>query len=150
MVDVRPAVPGDVPRLRELRAELVELAVAHRGGAAWVSAEGEDAPQWAAAGGSGGVDGVMVGTVRDEVVGYAQIAVRGRLGIIEALFVTPPARTVGVGDALLRHARDELSARGCDRVDSYALPGDRDTKNFFESHAMVARLLVVSSELPPS
>jgi len=40
-------------------------------------------------------------------------------------------------------------ARGweCTDLDSYALPGDRDTKNFFESHAMKSRLLIVHTAL---
>ncbi len=34
-------------------------------------------------------------------------------------------------------------AAGCLGVDAVALPGDRNTKNFFESFGLKARLLVV-------
>ncbi len=34
-------------------------------------------------------------------------------------------------------------------IDSVALPGDRETKNFFEAHGMVSRLLRVSRPLAP-
>jgi hypothetical protein len=35
------------------------------------------------------------------------------------------------------------TAQGCFGVDSLALPGDRHTKNFFESFGLVARAIVV-------
>ena len=35
------------------------------------------------------------------------------------------------------------AAQGCFGVDSLALPGDRHTKNFFESFGLVARAIVV-------
>ena len=38
---------------------------------------------------------------------------------------------------------DWCGARGCFGVDSLALPGDRHTKNFFESFGLVARAIVV-------
>ena len=38
---------------------------------------------------------------------------------------------------------DELRAAGCIGIDSRALPGDRETKNFFESFGLKARLLTV-------
>ena len=37
---------------------------------------------------------------------------------------------------------------GCIGVDSLALPGDRDTKNFFETHGLVARAITVHRTLP--
>jgi hypothetical protein len=37
---------------------------------------------------------------------------------------------------------------GCFGVDSLALPGDRHTKNFFESFGLVARAIVVHRKLP--
>jgi hypothetical protein len=38
---------------------------------------------------------------------------------------------------------------GCSGVDSLALPGDRATKNFFESFGLVARALIVHKDLDP-
>lgn len=66
---------------------------------------------------------------------------------LDALFVCPELRSIGIGHELLRHLLEELRRRGCDRLDGFALPGDRATKNFFESHAMVTRALVLSTRL---
>ena len=46
-------------------------------------------------------------------------------------------------DALIEWCR----AQGCFGVDSLALPGDRHTKNFFESFGLVARAIVVHRSL---
>ena len=46
-------------------------------------------------------------------------------------------------DAVLAWARE----RGCIGIDSLALPGNRDTKNFFETFGFTARLLVVHRKL---
>jgi hypothetical protein len=37
--------------------------------------------------------------------------------------------------------------QGCNAVDAYALPGDRQTKNFFEESGFTARLLVMHHRL---
>jgi hypothetical protein len=37
--------------------------------------------------------------------------------------------------------------RGCFGVDALALPGNRETKNFFESFGLVARAIVVHRRL---
>jgi hypothetical protein len=37
--------------------------------------------------------------------------------------------------------------RGCTGIDAHALPGNRDTKNFFETFGFTARLLVVHRSL---
>lgn len=66
---------------------------------------------------------------------------------IEALFVVPELRGVGVGHELLDSLVGELRRHRCDRLDAVALPGDRATKNFFEAHGMVTRALVVHTRL---
>ena len=38
-------------------------------------------------------------------------------------------------------------SQGCIGVDSLALPGNRETKNFFESFGLVARAIVVHRSL---
>jgi hypothetical protein len=47
---------------------------------------------------------------------------------------------------------DELQAfcetRDCLGVDAIALPGNRDTKNFFETFGLVARAILVHRPLP--
>jgi GNAT superfamily N-acetyltransferase len=91
---------------------------------------------------------VAVGLLDGTVVGYGAVRIElladgGQLGIIEDLFVDPGARAVGVGEALMNHLVDWCRERGCIGVDSLALPGDRHTKNFFESFGLVARAIVV-------
>jgi len=88
------------------------------------------------------------------VVGYAvgdveRLADGRLLGRVVDLFVEADARGVGVGERL----RDELltwfTARGCAGADAHALPGARETKNFFETSGFSARLLVMHRRLTP-
>jgi GNAT superfamily N-acetyltransferase len=91
---------------------------------------------------------VLVGTLDGVPVGYAAARIQRLsdgtiLGVVSDLYVEPPAREVGVGEALMDDVLAWCGTRGCDGVDAFALPGDRDTKNFFESNGFTARLLVV-------
>jgi GNAT superfamily N-acetyltransferase len=95
---------------------------------------------------------VAVGLLDGTAVGYAAARIElladgGRLGVIDDLFVDPGGRQVGVGEVLMDHLLDWCRARGCFGVDSLALPGDRMTKNFFESFGLVARAIVVHRNL---
>jgi GNAT superfamily N-acetyltransferase len=156
----RRAHRDDLPRLTELcRAALAQLT-ASRGGALLAEQQGRPEP----------VDQTLaetledrgrtawVGTVDDQIVGYAT----GRtetlpggtdLGVVEELFVEPGARGVGVGEALMGALLAWFVDRGCAGVDTVALPGDRLSKNFFESSGFKARLIVMhrslSSDPPP-
>jgi GNAT superfamily N-acetyltransferase len=71
----------------------------------------------------------------------------GLLGVIEDIYVDPGARAVGLGEALMDHLLRWCRDQGCFGVDSLALPGDRATKNFFESFGLVARAIVVHRPL---
>jgi GNAT superfamily N-acetyltransferase len=95
---------------------------------------------------------VAVGTIDGTAVGYGvvrreRLADGGLLGVIEDIYVDPEARAVGVGEALMAHLLAWCRAQGCFGVDSLALPGDRSTKNFFESFGLVARAIVVHRPL---
>lgn len=89
------------------------------------------------------VEGIVVGfaTIRTSQVDGSTIAT------IERVFVTPAARRVGVGDALIAGARSMARDRGCTRIDAMALPGDRDTKNLYERNGLTARLITASGLL---
>lgn len=90
----------------------------------------------------------VAGTIGDQVVGYG-LGRRERLpdgtshGRIDALFVEPAARAVGVGEAMMELLLDWFQRQGCAGVDALALPGDRTTKNFWEGTGFKARLLVM-------
>jgi GNAT superfamily N-acetyltransferase len=95
---------------------------------------------------------VAVGILDGAVVGYGvvrreRLTDGGRLGVIDDLFVEPDARSVGLGEVLMNHLLGWCRAEGCFGVDSLALPGDRSTKNFFESFGLVARAIVVHRPL---
>jgi GNAT superfamily N-acetyltransferase len=94
---------------------------------------------------------VLVGTVDDVVVGLAmgRIDAVGEttLGIVDAFYVEPDARGVGVGRVLVEDLVAWFTASGCRGVDVTALPGDRQTKNFLEGAGFKARLLTMHRSL---
>ena len=142
MESARRAVDADGPRLAELAAQArAELGAQERGGRVFVNREARpadvlDAPCVVV----GEVDGVAVGygTARTEALDDGS-----RLGIVDELYVEPGARGVGVGEAMVGELLEWCRAEGCVGVDAYALPGMRETKNFFETFGFTARLLVV-------
>ncbi len=91
---------------------------------------------------------VLLGTIDGVPVGYGLMTVGpvddGSLhAVVEELFVDPGARSVGVGEALIEALLADARSRGAVAIQSTALPGDRATKNFFESQGMVARAILV-------
>lgn len=90
----------------------------------------------------------VVGCYDGVVLGWAEARVETlgdgrRLGVLDALAVDPEARGAGIGEAMMDLVLAELRSAGCIGVDAHALPGDRATKNFFESFGLKARLLTV-------
>ena len=99
-----------------------------------------------------GSTSVLLGTVDDLVVGYvvgeiSSLPNDDRLMTVTELYVRPEARGVGVGRGLLDALMQIAGERQCRGVDARALPGDRVTKNFFESFGLVARSIVVHIDL---
>jgi GNAT superfamily N-acetyltransferase len=95
---------------------------------------------------------VLVGCIGEVAVGYAIASVRpladGTCAAdVSELFVEPPARGVGIGQALMNRLVEWATDRGCIGIDARALPGDRNTKNFFESFGLVARAITVHRDL---
>lgn len=151
---VRPAVPADRDVLVELARAARAGAAGQRGGALLVAAGLRPEPLEAALDPAGLGEGtlLLVGTIDEVPVGYALVCDRtladgSHLGVIEELFVLPGARAVGVGEVLLEEILAWCRARGCTGLDALALPGDRDTKNFFETFGLVARAIVVHRPL---
>ena len=154
MDGARPAAPADLPRLAELcRESLAELAPT-RGGEVFVTREARAEPIEAGlAEALAAADRrVVVGTIDGTTVGYAVASLEdlrdgSRLGRVEDLFVEPPARAVGVGEAMMNSLLGWFRGRGCAGVDAVALPGNRATKNFFEMSGFSARLIVMHHRL---
>lgn len=96
---------------------------------------------------------VLVGSGDNTFLGYCVLEFRALrsgelLAIVTDLWVHPEARGIGVGHALMRQATDAATQRECIGIDARALPGDRATKNFFESFGLVARAIEVHKALP--
>jgi len=152
MEAARVAVLGDLTRLTELARSAAEEAGSRRGGAELVGS-------WSVAGDglleqtlssclSDPARGVWVGTVDGQVMGVSVASGReGQSGKLHLFFVEPGARGVGVGESMLNDVIGWLQAKGCTGLDVPVLPGDRDTKQFFEGASMVARLLVMHRPL---
>ena len=144
MESARPAAPGDSERINELCLQAREEVAAERGAGVLLAHEVRP--------GEGGGRRYWVGTYTDVVVGYLSAEVEpladgSLLGRLPELYVEPQARAVGVGEAMLEQALAWLREQRCAGVDAYALPGMRDTKNFFETFGFTARLLVVHHRL---
>ena len=154
MGTARPAVLTDVPRLAVLcRQVLAEMEPA-RGGALFVLREARSEPLEAAFTDelADASKGVFIGEYANAALGYAAISAErlrdaSVLAVITDLYVEPAAREVGVGEALMEALVAWATERGCLGVDAVALPGDRQTKNFFEGSGFTARLLVMHHRL---
>lgn len=138
MLAARLEANGDRPAVEQLRAQNRAALASLKGGERYATTLPSvlvDDPS------------VLVGTIGDAVVGYAVMRYDDGTAVLDELYVEPEARHVGVGHRLIELAIATASARGCGWIESVALPGDRHTKNFFEAHGMVSRLLRVSRPL---
>lgn len=151
----RPATVADVPRLAELAAAAVTELSAGRGGLVWARTRPRRAPYGpgfeAALGDPAAY--LVVGTLDTAVMGYGAARVEvledgGRLGVVEDLYTEPGCREVGLGELMMQSLMGWCQEQGCFGVDSLVLPGDRHTKNFFESFGLVARAIIVHRSLP--
>ena len=151
----RPATAADLERLAQLASAAVTEQVGERGGSIWSTREARPLPADASLREDLDADDrlLLVGTIDDAVLGYACVRTEtlrdGRLlGVLTDVFVEPEARAVGVGEVLIDAVLAWCNERGCSGVDGLALPGNRETKNFFETFGFTARALVVHRKLP--
>jgi len=149
----RDATIDDVDQLVMLANEGRALLADARGGPLWLTREAIPAPldeaiqhaisdqDWL----------VELATIDDVPLGLliaqAQTVDSVTIAVVRELFVTPEARGVGLGELMMDATLDWATDRGFVGVDSYALPGDRATKNFFERFGIKARGIVVHRSL---
>jgi GNAT superfamily N-acetyltransferase len=151
---VRQATPDDLTRLVELAESARTELEPTRGGGVWIRREARPAPVSPSI--SAALDDpdqlVIVGELDGSGVGYAIARLEPLrdgtvLTVLDDIYVEPGARSVGVGELLMNHVVDWATAKGSFGIDSLALPGNRATKNFFESFGLVARAIVVHRSL---
>jgi GNAT superfamily N-acetyltransferase len=150
----RAASAADLPALVELaRALRAELRV-ERGGHLWETREAAPEPLVEMLRDALARDdqAVVVGTIDGVVLAYGIVTTEPlrdgtRLGVIGELYVDPGARAVGVGEVVAEQLVAFCAAAGCIGVDSTALPGQRETKNFFERSGFTARALTMHKTL---
>ncbi len=154
MESARAASSGDLGQIGDLAAQITTELGPHRGGQLFFQREGLP-----------GTDAelvrealvqpdshLVVGEFLGCVFGYGLARTESlpdgaKLARVHALVVLEAARGVGIGEAMMNLLMEKCSADGCIAMDSLALPGDRHTKNFFESFGLKARLLIVSKQL---
>jgi ribosomal protein S18 acetylase RimI-like enzyme len=152
---VRRATKDDVARIADLARVAIAELIATKGGPVWARREGRIEPldESIRAAIADRDTVALVGTIDDVVVGYAiaaaeVLADNGRLARLTDLYVEKGARDVGVGELLLDSVLAWATEAGCFGIDSIVLPGNRETKNFFESAGMIARAIIVHRPLP--
>jgi len=153
---VRPAAPEDLARCEELLSAAWREAKLSRGGDLLgdLSPDRPSAAGWLADGRS---QVLLVGTFAGATVGIAAGRLAGgvvasgrRLGRVDWCYVEPGAREVGVGAALVEELLGWFAEQGCTDVDAHALPGDRATKQLYETAGFKARLLTLHRRLGDS
>ena len=150
----RRAGVADLDRLAALAAEAVAEQAEGRGGAIWARRESRALP--AADSLRAALEDadhlVLAGTIDEAIVGYAVAAVEvlrdgSSLGRVEDIYVEAEGRAVGLGEALIDEIVAWCGERACVGIDAFVLPGNRETKNFFETFGFTARAIVVHRKL---
>lgn len=152
MESARPATAGDLDFIAGLWKDAVDELDGQRGGALlagnlfrpdpgeWVRGAFEDEERF-----------LVVGSLEGVPVGFASVSIdrdrREPVGVIEIVYVEPPARQVGVAESMVGLVMEWSAEKGCVGVDAPALPGSRSAKAFFEDNGFVARLLTMHHPL---
>ena len=149
MESARLAVVDDVAAIEAINARQREEIRDERGGSLFLRREAGPAPVAPRLEHGLANDAIVVVGCYDEVIfgyGYAEVEELldgSRLARLTDFVVDAEARKAGIGEAMMNLLIDEAKQRGCIGIDSVALPGDRNTKNFFESFGLKARMLTV-------
>lgn len=155
MEHVRKATPADAPIIASLCREVIDELRPNRGGDIWSRYEAWSEPL---------LDEEVLHHLEDPekialiamsegaAVGYAladfrQLHDEQLILVVRDLYVVPGVREVGLGELLIDELMDLARKRGAVGIDALVLPGDRAAKNFFETHGMKARALLVHRSL---
>lgn len=146
MIDptVRPATHEDTGQLRDLEDEARAAVTEQRGGPRWLATHPAREHAWPSA---IDVGTVLVAHIGPVVIGYLVVVADGAVATVDEVYVTPQARELGFGDALLGAAIEAGRGRGCTLLEGSSLPGDRNTKNLYERAGITARLITVSTPI---
>jgi len=142
--DVRPASPSDAGQLAWLETEARAWLTDQRGGDRWLATHPARAEHWPDVIDSSVVHVAHIGAV---VVGYLVLVTEGVVAIVDDVYVSPQARELGFGDALLDAGIASSRELGCSLLEGASLPGDRNSKNLYERAGIKARLITVSTEI---
>ncbi len=85
--------------------------------------------------------------VNGEAVGCLLAVTSATTVTVVRVYVCTDARGHGCGDAMIAELLAEARRRGAKRVDGWALPGDRETKNLYERNGLTARAIIASRQL---
>jgi GNAT superfamily N-acetyltransferase len=150
----RVAVIDDVDAVAGLARQAVAELTPLRGGSVWARREARAEPFEEAL--VAALDDprhlVLAGTIDGVVVGYAvsrleQLRDERPIAVVDDLYVDPEARGVGLGEALMNEIVAWARAHHCTGIDGFTLPGNRATKNFFETFGLTARAILVHRSL---
>ena len=144
---VRAATAADAPALAELEREARDALVEARGGPQLL-AEQPPVGEWTTLLADPRVR-VWLAAIDDVIVGYLQLLLPhpGGAGVVTQVFVLEDARELGFGDEMLAEAIAATREAGGTAIESFALPGDRETKNLYERAGVTARKIIVSKRL---
>lgn len=148
LLSLRVATPHDVMALEAMEREARSALLDQRGGLRRLAETPSLGDSWAAC-----VDRddslVVLAEVDGVPMGWLWASGPDDLGVasVNSVYVTEGARELGLGDDLVEWALRWARNRGAISLDSWALPGDRDTKNLFERNGLTARLITVSRSL---
>ena len=156
MEAARPARPSDIAAITDLaRTAVGELGLL-RGGPVWQLQDARTEPIEAGIAADVALPRdrglTVVGTIDETIVGYGvshleRLSDGSLLAEVSDLYVDPEARGVGLGEAMMDLLVAHATEAGAIGIDALALPGDRSTKNFFETFGLKARAIVVHRSL---
>jgi len=151
---VREATLDDLDALSRFGAQLTSELSPMRGGAVWAAQEARREPlkeAFALLLDSGQAQ-VLIGLLDGIPMGFGVAVIEtlndgSLLGDVTEIWVDPEARAVGLGESLLGSLTEFCIEKGCTGIDAKALPGHRQTKNFFEEQGFTARMLTMHKSL---